>query len=368
MSKPSITEQQNEKLLYVNFNHDQDCFACSGENGFVVFNTDPCKAIFKRDMSNRGIAMVEMLNRSNIMALVGGGKIPRFPSNQITLWDDVKCQTIAEFNFRSPVRGVKLTTDHIIVILEHKIYLYHFNNLKSPAESFETISNPNGICSIASDEKGLLVLAYLGLQPGSVQIYDVKKGTKQAISAHKSSVACLTLNRQGTLLATASEKGTLIRVFDTSNGQCIQELRRGLEQTTVLSLSFNKDSKWLAVSSKRGTVHVFAINHNTTNPINTDEHTNHTNHSNHSNHLVSSVNPTSTFNVMILNNILPQYFQSEWSVAQFRLPLDTRSVVGFHNTEENTLMIATYDGVMYKVKFENNQCTVVFEEKFNKNF
>jgi len=55
----------------------------------------------------------------------------------------------------------------------------------------------------------------------------------QSISAHQGEVACLALNSQGTLVATASDKGTLIRVWDTAKRSLLVELRRGSDPATL---------------------------------------------------------------------------------------------------------------------------------------
>ena len=70
---------------------------------------------------------------------------------------------------------------------------------------------------------------------GQVQIINLGDTSKagQIIDAHVTGLACISLNRQGTMLATASEKGTLLRVFDTRTSKQLYELRRGSTSVTI---------------------------------------------------------------------------------------------------------------------------------------
>merc|ERR1712023_238040 len=66
-------------------------------------------------------------------------------------------------------------------------------------------------------------------------------------------------NSDGSMLATTSEKGTVIRVFDTPEGNMLYSFRRGSYQAEVYSLAFNRESTLIAASSSSGTVHAFKL-------------------------------------------------------------------------------------------------------------
>lgn len=65
---------------------------------------------------------------------------------------------------------------------------------------------------------------------------NTKPGTSSApftINAHQSEIACVALNQPGSVAASASRKGTLIRLFDTTTRDKLVELRRGTDPATL---------------------------------------------------------------------------------------------------------------------------------------
>jgi len=230
-------------LLHISFNQDYGCFAAGTKSGFRIFNCDPFREIFRRDLGptaaaplpspsppqdpipgggGGGVGVVEMLFRCNILALVGGGDAPHYPPNKVMIWDDHQSRCIGELSFKSPVRGVRLRRDRIVVVLDTKVYVYNFADLKL-VHHIETAPNPKGLCAV-SQQPGSIVLVCPGAQKGQIRVEHYGARKTKFINAHSSRVACFALSQDGRLIATASTKGTLVRIFNAAEGNLLQEV------------------------------------------------------------------------------------------------------------------------------------------------
>lgn len=69
----------------------------------------------------------------------------------------------------------------------------------------------------------------------------------------------MSINSTGTLLATSSEKGTVIRVWNIPGAEKLYQFRRGTREAKIYSVNFNLVSTLLAVSSAHDTVHIFKL-------------------------------------------------------------------------------------------------------------
>lgn len=296
------------EILCISFNPKVGCFAVGTQTGFIVYTADPLKERFRRNCG--GIGVVELLFKSNILAFAGGGQYPQYPPQQVMVWDDYQNRVIGTLEFRSEVLDIKMKYNQIIVVIKNRIYVYNYDlttfTIIYQAETFE---NPIGLSSVSINKN---CLTSLGTRPGFIHVVNFDNMHYYSISAHNSPIQALAMNMDGTLIATASLKGTLIRIFDVKNGEKIKEFRRGMNQVLVTNLCFDNSGEFLLVSSEKGTVHIYSVN---------------------------GENRTSSLEGL---SLVSSYFSSEWSFHSFPIeenPLNAKVMLG-NCTNENVIVIS----------------------------
>ncbi|KAI8885339.1 WD40 repeat-like protein [Backusella circina FSU 941] len=393
LTRTSTSANDAPGLLYAGFNQDYGCFAIGLDNGFRIYNCDPMIEQARNESDSGGIMLVEMLYRTNYLALVGGGRNPRYPPNKVIIYDSIKAKPVLELEYKNEVKNVKLRRDRLTVVLQNKVFVYHFSLHPELLHTFETCDNEKGLAAVsASPNHAILIIP--GKQRGHLQVVDLNslgyystqddiradnnKSTSRRsanvsiIAAHSGKLSCLALNQDGSRCATASDKGTLVRVFNTATGTLLNELRRGMDRAEIFAIAFNQDSTRLCVSSDKGTIHVFNLDpsvviqaeHKPRGPTYGEVVVYPTQSS--SPGLTHSGNRASALSFM--KDLLPKYFSSEWSFANAKIVTESKCLIAF-GEQKNTFIAICADGSCYKFYFDprkGGECTRESFERFLK--
>lgn len=293
---------------------------------------------------NGGIGIIEMFQRTNLLALVGGGKNPKFLINQLIIWDDHQGKIISKLRFNENLMSVRLRNNKIIVLTRNKFYAFNMKTLVTIA-IIKTYDNPLGIIATSNgDINNKLIVAFPYESQGHVFLGEITQKCEKlsVVQAHDSKIACISINKDGTLLATASDKGTLIRIFTTNDGQKFSEFRRGTKTVEMNCIAFDPNNKFIGCSSNVGTIHIFSIAAITKA---LDEKNNKA-----KNEIEDEPKNSKSFLGKIggLLNIKNAYLESERSFAKFKVQ-EENSILGFGS--ENTFVVITMDGKYYKAAY-----------------
>ena len=293
----SHEESEESNVNFITFNQDATCVAVGLSTGYKIYTFLPkflkCYDIKK----NESVGILEMLYSTSLMAIVPLGEEPGSLPRKLKIVNTKRGTTICDLIFPSTVLLVKLSRHRMVVVLEEQIYIYDIATMKL-LHTIETSPNASGLCTLsdaALDESGNTLLAYPsppktithdsllvtgintngGLNSvqnniqsvsnapnrvGDVIIFDMKSLQPLAvIEAHKSALAAMCLSSDGKLLATASDKGTIVRVFNVETGVKMFQFRRGTYPTTIYSLNFSKGNNYVIATSSSGTVHIFRL-------------------------------------------------------------------------------------------------------------
>lgn len=416
VGKPGDGNRPSVYLESMAFNQDGSCFIAGTSEGFRVYTSSPLTEFVRREgcfWPDRGVQTAAMLFRTNVFATVNQKE-----NRKVKLWDDSRRRFIGELRSRQPVKSVCLTRDVLAMVTDFAVYVYLSDQMR-PINIIHTGSNERGLCALAAG--GLLgcwllacpavaagaVRVHGGTSPGSADPVDCALRESPAsplanhvFQAHRTRLAALAFNPQGTMLATASEKGTVVRLFRAADGQLLQQLRRGTQPSLISCIAIRADDRFAAIASTSETIHIFLLQQQHATPIQESEEQQqfyvesgalsgiteaqkgaHTSLASFGTsiqlpaalsagrELTTAVYDASKEMVQeAINGVLGGYFGASRSFAQFHLPadlkmLDSRSatstisgpLVSFAGPVSNHLFLLCPSGVFCEITFDANK-------------
>lgn len=276
-------------ITFLGFNQDQSCFAVGTGKGFTIFDTNTCVQLHHEECG--AVSYVEMLFNTSLVALVGHStRCASSSSKRLTLWNTKERSEICHLCFDALIYSVKMNHRRLAVLLREEVHILDLRSMKrlhvieraaspwldpavgslctaqdrgylalpltlAPVSMQENLQTPNFAVHSSALTQGA---GKLEVRVGLVSIVDTH--TLQPVGtllAHRSPVQALCLNMTGHLLATASTKASVVRVFSVPALEILYVFRRGANPCRVFGLNFSSDSEYLCLAASSGTVHVF---------------------------------------------------------------------------------------------------------------
>ena len=393
----SLDINTTTNIYFLNFNQTYSCFCIGTDKGYQIYKCDPIKRVLQKNVPPNGVSYITMLNETNIVAYIKKDHDKdKKEEKKVIIYNESDNIIVGILEFKDIIRQVLLNTASIIVTLDDHAYIYSLLKLNL---QHKININPlaKGVGCVSPVQNSIFYLGLTNSVIGAIKIMRFRVKNKyhiindnnndnnnnnhnnnnnnndntiiypkeneniqnktttnnsieyinpknSIIIAHQSNIRFMTLSHNGKFIATCSEKGTLIRIYNTNTKKLIKELRRGSDEAIINWICFNQNNTHLLCRSKKGTIHVF--------------HTDYREERNQNNKLLYI---TSYINKYFspLKKYMPKYIDSEWSFAQFNFQ-GKSTISAFSNNEPNVIYVISFDGTVFKINFNDiNHVTVI---------
>lgn len=341
------------------FNADGSRFVVGTSDGFLVYETDPYKYIFSKHYFEGGLSEVAIIGKSAAVLFVGTGLNTNYAKNNVFIWDDKREKSVFNIVCKNDIKS--LTARAQLIAVSTANLVHPFQLAPGPRKlPIHEIDVETADCVLLNNDEENPMMIYASKQVGEIKIVrykwsypnqsetndeveekdaEIKNDEKvekiasagrnlheasvQTIRAHANKLKRLAINKEGTLLATSSVKGTLIRIYDIITGTQVQELRRGARAASIMDICFSPESDYIAVISNTGTVHVYSVNKSD-----------------------KSLPKNKKSSFSYISSVLPSYFSSEWGFSSITLETEwiQAGLILCFGQDNNSLVVIVRNG------------------------
>ncbi|XP_068605898.1 WD repeat domain phosphoinositide-interacting protein 1 [Brachionichthys hirsutus] len=253
-----VPDEPGLRFGCASFNQDSTSLTLGTNAGYKLFSLTMVEKLdcIHESAVTPDVYIMERLFSSSLLVMVSDSKPQR-----MNIYHFKKGTEICNYSYPNKILAVKLNRQRLVACLEESIYIHNIKDMKLLKTLLNIPSNPSGLCALSVHHSNSY-LTYPGSATiGEIILYDANGlDTVTMIPAHDSPLAALTFSPSATKLASASERGTVIRVFSIPEGQRLFEFRRGMKRyVNISSLSFSPDGHFLCASSNTETVHIFKL-------------------------------------------------------------------------------------------------------------
>ena len=251
-----FTKTMNLSISSVAISEDGSGLAIALDHSFQAYTSYPLKRVYHKEFVNFTITHIAITDNGELIAFscipMSGDRTIR----KVLIWSNTYGECLSQLDFKDDIIELVLRPEYLLVVLSSSVCLYDIKRKLMHLEMV-TALNPYGAADISLNSE-MQTLCVCGLNDGEVKIIEINNETDPlTFKAHQHQISCVRFNRNGSVLVTSGQTGTIIRLFDTVTGSLLSVLRRGNLAQRIVSMAISQDDTKVVVVSASGTIHLF---------------------------------------------------------------------------------------------------------------
>ena len=242
----SVTRIMTE-ILSLDISQDSTTLGIGTSESFAIYSlSETPKLVYKPIELFGSVSIIRLLNQTSLVLLVGAGYQPHSSPRRLSVYNTRRNSIILNKEFESKINDLKLNSQRVVLLQGNEIHVFDLNNFillfKIPAKT-ETIS---------FSSKNLIAF------PTNCQVNIYNESPISIFTAHNSNITHIVFSCNNEMIATCSEKGTVVKIFSI-NGALIHEYKRGSIPCKINYLRFSNDDSSILCASDSKSTHLFSL-------------------------------------------------------------------------------------------------------------
>ncbi|CAI2357756.1 unnamed protein product [Caenorhabditis sp. 36 PRJEB53466] len=252
-------------INFVNFTDDFKHMCVGAKNGFKFYKTESLLHNDAIEETENGESdIIDCVIVEQLLAMQMDLVISSADRNKMLIVQRSTQKVMISHRFTEPVQAVRSSAKALAVCFQNSISIYELPTMKSLQHIQNVLNNAFEVVDLTVRETDSILSYPTTNDSGLLTLNNATTSTVRQFLAHNHALACTKFNPEGTMIATSSVSGTVIRVFLVSDFTCVFKFRRGFYRYAITSsLAFSMDSKFLCLSTNTETIHVFKLDEST---------------------------------------------------------------------------------------------------------